>query len=79
MIDQLTNFNLASVFLINLSGFFIAYWIYFSGKKSRVNQLMLFWTISSLMYVNFGFLPKLETFSEHTLLFTRLRFVAVYF
>lgn len=79
MIDQLTNFNLASVFLINLSGFFIAYWIYFSGKKSRVNQLMLFWTISSLMYVNFGFLPKLETFSEHTLLFTRLRFVAVSF
>ena len=69
--------NFLIIILINLIGSWLIFLVYFANPRNRINQSIVFWIISTLLYVDFGFLANSPILIEYSLEFTRLRFLAV--
>jgi len=73
--------NKLAVFLINAVGLELAFWVYFTNRREKSNQLFFFFTLFLLLWVDFDFLGTFAPFlfpeadvQWITLLSTRLVF-----
>jgi hypothetical protein len=69
--------NQTFIFLINLIGIWLAFWVLFTDRKTRINQLFFLTTIFILFWVDFSFLSDLPSQVYHSLLWNRLIFGTV--
>lgn len=62
------------IYLINLTGFCLAIWVYLANPMNKANKVFSMSTIFILLWVNFAFLANLPTQADRALLWIRLNF-----
>jgi len=62
------------IYLINLLGFWLAFWIYLFNRKSRINQTFLILTLLILLWIDFAYLANLPSQLNRALFWVRLNF-----
>ena len=67
------------IVLINAIALWLGFWVYFTNKKARVNQLFLLLTLSILLWIDFSYLSDLPTQIHWALLWLRLNLIVVFF
>ena len=77
MINNYSLINSVIVVLVNIIGVWLAILVYGSDRKSKINQLVIYWITSSLLYIDFGYLSEINNLVEFSLLLKRIRFAAV--
>jgi len=66
------------ILLIDIIGIWLAFWIYFANRKSRVNQLFFLLTIFILLWISFAHFANLSSETHQAILWTKLTFLAVF-
>ncbi|MCK5084129.1 MAG: hypothetical protein KAQ64_00545 [Candidatus Pacebacteria bacterium] len=65
------------IFLINLAGLWLAFWVYFANPKNKTNQLFILFIIFALLNIDFGHFSNNDSLFQYALILKRLRFGAV--
>jgi len=65
------------IFLIIISGIYIALWVYFVDRKSKVNQFFFLFTITLLLYITFSYLSHNPNQFYQALLWKKLFLIMV--
>ena len=69
--------NQVIVFLINIIGIWLAFWVLWSNKKAKLNQMFFGMTFFILLWVTFGYFSHLPSQVNLALFWKRLNFGAV--
>jgi len=77
MIFETTFINFVVVAMITIVGVCLALWVFSAGKKAKVNQLVVLWTVSVLLIIGFGYLSDLSFLDQFSLILKKLRFASV--
>jgi signal transduction histidine kinase len=70
--------NQVFVFLINLVGILLAFWVYLANRKSKVNRTFFLFTIFILLWVTLVYFASISTQIHQALMLSRLAFVPVF-
>jgi len=76
----MVNFSFLSqifVFLINLIGIWLAFWVYLANRKVKINQLFFLITIFILLWITFAYTVNLPSLAHLALFWSKLGFGAV--
>ena len=71
--------NSIFIFLLNAICFFIAFWVYFTNRKVKVNQLFFLIMISIILWTDFNYIGNIADNTQTSVVFKRLNFAAVCF
>ncbi|HDZ54525.1 MAG TPA: sensor histidine kinase [Candidatus Nealsonbacteria bacterium] len=75
---EFTLINKAVLLLVNTIGLGMAFWIYFTNRKARINQLFFLMTIFALLWITLVYFASISTNSYQAIILSRLSFVPVY-
>jgi signal transduction histidine kinase len=67
------------VFLLNLAGIFLAFWVYFANRQEKINQIFTLFVILTLTWIDFGRLANLAQEPGLALFFIKLTFAIACF
>lgn len=78
---EVFSINQALIFLIDIIGIYLAFWVYWANKKTRINQLFFILTVIILFGVTFAYLGSASKLLGRALIWYRLNlgFVALFF
>ena len=70
--------NKIILFLINIIGLWLAFWVYFSNCRNRSNQLFFLTTIFILLWIDLVYFASISIDHSTAVLLSKLAFVPVY-
>lgn len=70
--------NKIVLFLINIIGFLLAFWVYFSNRRKKDNQLFFLTTIFILLWIDLVYFASISTHQSEAILLSKLAFIPVY-